>query len=75
MLCRSSAADGNPSYAMWRWEVAEATDGTEVGVSCDLHPVTFWRRHLLAKVHSRQLRQTEVQAPLPRIAGVAASRT
>jgi hypothetical protein len=74
MLDRSGAADGNPSYAMWRWEVAEAANGTEAGVSWDLQPVTRWRRHLLAKVHARQLRQMEVQASLFQIAGIAASR-
>jgi hypothetical protein len=71
---RSGSDDGNPSYAIWRWEVAGVNGGCEVRVSWDLHPVTFWRRHLLVKVRSRQLRRTEVPASLSRMADVAAAR-
>ena len=71
---RSGTDDGNPSYAIWRWEVAEVDGGCQVRVTWDLHPVTFWRRHLLVKVRSRQLRRTEVPASLSRMADVAAGR-
>jgi hypothetical protein len=74
MLYRSGTDDGNPSYAIWRWEVAEVESGCEVRFSWDLHPVTLWRPHLLAKVGSRQLRRTEVPAALSRMTDVTAGR-
>jgi uncharacterized protein YndB with AHSA1/START domain len=67
---RSQTDDGNPSYADWSWRVADAPGGCEVTVSFDLHPVTFWRRALLAKVRARQLHRREVPASL----GALASR-
>lgn len=70
---RSATDDGNPSYAIWRWEVADADPGCEVRVSWDLNPATFWRRHLLVHVRSRQLRRTEVPASLARIGDIAAT--
>ena len=71
---RTCTDDGNPSYAIWSWEVTETANGSEVHVSWELHPVTFWRRHLLAKVRSRQLRATEIPASLSRMADVTARR-
>ena len=74
MLYRSGTDDGSPSYAIWRWEVADVDSGCEVRLSWDLHQVTFWRRHLLVKVRSRRLRRTEVPASVARMAAVAAGR-
>jgi uncharacterized membrane protein len=70
---RSCSDDGNPSYALWRWEVTETPTGSEVRVSWDLHPATFLRRHLLAKIRSRQLR-SEVPTSISRIRDVATNR-
>jgi uncharacterized protein YndB with AHSA1/START domain len=65
---RSSTDDGNPSYALWRWEVAPAADGAaRVTVSWDLHPETFWRRVLLARIRNGQLRR-EVPASIDSLA-------
>jgi uncharacterized protein YndB with AHSA1/START domain len=68
---RSQTDDGNPSYADWSWQVAEAPGGCEVTVSCALHPVTFWRRVLLAKVRAWQLQRRELPASLRALASVA----
>jgi hypothetical protein len=61
---RSGADDGNPSYAIWRWQVDPLEQGGSlVTVSWDLHPATFWRRALLARIRARQLRR-EVPASI-----------
>jgi hypothetical protein len=61
---RSCTDDGNPSYARWRWTVEPAGDGeSRVTVTWELHPQTFWRRALLARVRNRQLRR-EVPASI-----------
>jgi uncharacterized protein YndB with AHSA1/START domain len=67
---RSQTDDGNPSYADWSWQVADAAGGCNVTVSFALHAVTFWRRVLLANIRARQLRRREVPASL----GALASR-
>jgi uncharacterized protein YndB with AHSA1/START domain len=54
---RSQTDDGNPSHADWTWQVSDASGGSDVSVTVDLHPVTFWRRMLLARVRARQLRR------------------
>lgn len=65
---RSCTDDGNPSYALWRWAVAPAADdAARVTVSWDLHPETFWRRVLLARIRARQLRR-EVPASIDSLA-------
>jgi uncharacterized protein YndB with AHSA1/START domain len=61
---RSGTDDGNPSYARWQWAVRPSGDASEVEVSWELHPVTFWRRVLLARVRARQLAKQEVNASL-----------
>lgn len=63
--------DGNLSYTQWTWTVAEAPAGSRVTVTWDLHPATFWRRVLLARIRARQLARTEVPASL-RALGAAA---
>jgi len=69
---RSRTDDGNPSYADWSWQVADAPGGCEVTVSLALHPATFWRRVLLAKIRSSQLRRRELPASLEALVSVAA---
>jgi uncharacterized protein YndB with AHSA1/START domain len=70
---RSQTDDGNPSYANWSWHVADATNGCDVTVSAALHPATFWRRVLLAKVRAWQLRRREIPASLNALASRAAT--
>jgi hypothetical protein len=61
---RTQTDDGNPSFSDWRWDVEPLNDGCRVTVSWDLHPVTFWRRVLLARIRNYQLGRTEVPASL-----------
>ena len=65
---RSGTDDGNPSYAVWAWEVVDDPAGSRVTVSWTLHPATFWRRVLLARVRGRQLAHTEIPASLAALA-------
>jgi hypothetical protein len=65
---RSQTDDGNPSYADWSWSIAEAPGGCEVTVSYALHPATFWRRVLLSRIRSWQLRRRELPASLHALA-------
>ena len=61
---RSCTDDGNPSYAIWRWQLEPDGDGaSRVTVSWDLHPETFWRRVLLSRIRGHQLEQ-EVPASI-----------
>jgi hypothetical protein len=64
---RSQTDDGNPSYADWAWHVAAEGDGATVTVTVDLHPQTFWRKHLLVHLRRRQLRR-EMRASLAALA-------
>ena len=57
---KSVTDDGNPSYALWTWIVADHADGALVTVGCELHPRSFWRRTLLVRIRSRQLAHTEL---------------
>jgi hypothetical protein len=52
---RTQTDDGNPSFTGWRWQVEPAGEGCRVTVGWDLHPATFWRRVLLARIRNRQL--------------------
>jgi hypothetical protein len=70
---RSVTDDGNPSYARWTWTVADDGAGSRVTVSWELHPVTFWRRVLLARVRARQLARTEIPGSLAALARAVAS--
>lgn len=54
---RSRTDDGNPSFADWSWTVTPTpAGGSDVTVSWDLHPQTFWRRVLFVHVRRWQLR-------------------
>jgi uncharacterized protein YndB with AHSA1/START domain len=57
---RSVTDDGNPSYALWTWVVAEHPAGALVTVAAELHPHTLWRRVLLVHIRSRQLARAEL---------------
>jgi uncharacterized protein YndB with AHSA1/START domain len=61
---RSGTDDGNPSYALWRWQVEGSGTGSDVTVQWDLHPATFWRRVLLGPIRHVQLRRSEVPASI-----------
>jgi uncharacterized protein YndB with AHSA1/START domain len=65
---RSATDDGNPSWADWEWTVSEDPGGSRVAVSLELHPITFWRRVLFAKVRARQLARTELPRSLAALA-------
>ena len=68
---RSATDDGNASWADWVWEVTDDPGGSRVTVAWELHPLTFWRRVLLARVRARQLARTEVPASITALAAVA----
>lgn len=72
---RSGTDDGNPSYADWDWVVTPVPGGSEVAVTWQVVPKTFWRRVLFARIRRRQLLRTEVPTSLAALAGAAASRT
>jgi hypothetical protein len=60
---RSQTDDGNPSYGIWSWQVADDPGGSRVTVTWDLFPRTFWRRVLFVRIRGRQLRR-EVKGSL-----------
>jgi hypothetical protein len=64
---RSKTDDGNPSFADWEWNAQPDDSGTTVTTTVDLHPVTFWRKHLLVHVRRPALRK-EMQASLSALA-------
>jgi uncharacterized protein YndB with AHSA1/START domain len=70
---RSRTDDGNPSFARWTWQVDGDPAGSRVTVAYELHPVTFWRRVLLARIRSRQLARTEIPASLAALARATAA--
>lgn len=70
---RSMTDDGNPSYALWTWFVAEHPDGSLVTVAAEFHPHTFWRRVLLMRIRCRQLARAELVHSLVALEGAANS--
>jgi Polyketide cyclase / dehydrase and lipid transport len=60
---RSQTDDGNRSYADWEWTVQPDGDGAQVAVAVELHPLTFWRKYLLAHIRRPALRK-EMHASL-----------
>jgi uncharacterized protein YndB with AHSA1/START domain len=64
---RTVNADGNPSFTLWRWEVAPEDTGSRVTVSWDVHLSTWDRKLLAGPIRRNQLRK-EVEASLPQIA-------
>jgi hypothetical protein len=69
---RSGTDDGNPSYALWTWEVAPDGDNSSVTVSWELHPLTFMRRVAMSRMRQRMLTRREVQTSLHALAKLAA---
>ena len=63
---RSGTDDGNPSYAIWTWQVSPWDGGSRVDVTWELHPLTFWRRVLMARIRHRMLYK-EVSESLARL--------
>ena len=70
---RSVTDDGNPSYALWTWVVADHPDGALVTVAGELHPHTFWRRVLLVHIRSSQLVRSELVGSLAALETAARS--
>lgn len=70
---RSVTDDGNPSFALWTWVVADHPGGALVTVAGELHPRTFWRRVLLVHIRSRQLARTELVHSLATLEAAARS--
>ncbi len=60
---RTVNADGNPSYALWKWEIVVADSGANVTVSWDVYLKTLDRKLLAGPIRQRQLRK-EVAASL-----------
>jgi hypothetical protein len=60
---RSFTDDGNPSYAMWSWQVTPVGEGSALTVTFTGNPRTFWRRLLLARIRRTGLAE-EVRASL-----------
>ena len=69
---RSQTDDDNPSYAEWCWSVTAQADGSSlVSVTYDLHPLTFWRKHVLAPLRRSQLGVSELPRSLVALAAVS----
>jgi hypothetical protein len=60
---RSCTDDGNPSYALWSWQVVPHEHGSTLTVTWAAHPRSFWRRLLLARAR-RPVLANEVRASL-----------
>ena len=70
---RTQTDDGNPSFAQWAWQVdAAPSGGSDVTVTWDLHPETFWRRVLFSRIRSRALKK-EVPASIARLGALASA--
>lgn len=59
----SQTDDGNPSYALWTWQITLTNDASMVTVRWELHPKTFWRKMLISRIRHRQLKD-EVRTSL-----------
>lgn len=68
---RTSTEDGNPSWAIWEWQVDSDGDGSKVTVTWELHPKTFARRVLFSRMRNRALRR-EVQESIAALGSLAA---
>jgi hypothetical protein len=67
---RTQTDDGNPSFAIWTWQVDDDPAGARVSVRWELYPETFWRRALLGRIRNRQL-HGEVRASIHAASRVA----
>jgi uncharacterized protein YndB with AHSA1/START domain len=62
---RSVSDDGNPSFALWTWELAPKDGGTDLTVRWNLNPKTRFRKLVAVRVRNRMLKnetQTSFQA-------------
>jgi uncharacterized protein YndB with AHSA1/START domain len=64
---RTVNADGNPSYALWSWDLTPTTLGVRVSVKWDIYLETLDRRLLAGPIRRRQLRK-EVATSLAALA-------
>ncbi|HEY1444644.1 MAG TPA: SRPBCC family protein [Acidimicrobiales bacterium] len=64
---RTVNADGNPSYALWSWDLTPTPAGVRVAVRWDVYLETIDRRLLAGPIRQRQLRK-EVAASLAALA-------
>jgi uncharacterized protein YndB with AHSA1/START domain len=71
---RTQTDDGNPSYAIWTWELAPAGGGTDVSIRWELNPKTFFRKALAARMRHRQLKH-EVATSIRAAEAAIRSRT
>jgi hypothetical protein len=60
---RTQTTDGNASYAIWTWTIADVAGDAELTVHFELHPKTFWRRKVFARIRRRQL-QREIRTSI-----------
>jgi hypothetical protein len=60
---RSCSDDGNPSYALWSWQVNPEPPGSTLTVIWTAHPRSFWRKLLIARAR-RPVLADEVRASL-----------
>jgi uncharacterized protein YndB with AHSA1/START domain len=60
---RSCSDDGNPSYALWSWQVTPHESGSTLTVTWAVYPKSFWRKLLLARAR-RPVLADEVKASL-----------
>jgi uncharacterized membrane protein len=70
----SRTDDNNPSRGHWSWELTPAGKGTDVTVSWELRPRTFFREHLAAPLRHRQLKN-EVRTSIGAAAATAAGQS
>ena len=61
---RTWNADGNPSYADWKWEVVPLDSMAQVSVSWDVYLMTLDRRLLAGPIRQRQLRKEVAESLL-----------
>jgi hypothetical protein len=47
---RPCSDDGNPSYALWSWQVTSEPPGSTLTVTWAAHPRSFWRKLWLARL-------------------------
>jgi hypothetical protein len=67
----SHTDDGNPSFAVWSWQVTPRGRGCLLSVSWAGHPKTFWRRALFSRLRAPAL-DSEVHASLEGLDGYLA---
>ena len=54
---RTWNADGNPSYAVWKWQVVPLDSMAQVSVTWDVYLKTLDRKWLAGPIRQRQLRK------------------